>query len=382
MTAHHGSGQIGTAAENVYAFYTALAQRTGAVNLGQGFPDDQAPAALLERAVTSITQGHNQYPPTRGIAELREAVSGHQWSHYGVRLDPDTEVVVTTGASEAITAALLALLRPGDEVVVLEPCYDLYPHAVQLAGGRAVRVNDMGAMARSIGPRTRVILLNSPGNPSGGMLGRAVLCEVGALAQRHDLIVIADEVYEHIVLRAARHVCAHEEPLLRDRCIVVSSAAKTFCVTGWKVGWATGPRTLLDEVHRVKQYLSFASGTPFQYAIAAALGETEAYLHGLCESYRDRCDLLTAALERFGYKVSSPDGGYFLMADAAPLGITDTHALRRHCDDLPRDVGIVGIPGSVFSESPVSFVRFCFAKSRERVEEACARLDRASGGRS
>lgn len=380
MTAR-GSDPV-AAADNVYSAYTALALRTGAVNLGQGFPDDPAPADILERARTAIADGLNQYPPTRGVSDLREAVSGHQLRRYGVHLDPRHEVVVTTGASEAITATLLGLLRPGDEVLLIDPCYDLYPHAVRLVGGRAVHVSDVSALARSVTPRTRAIVINSPGNPSGEILSREEIHEVGTLAQRYDLVVISDEVYEHIVLGATSHICAHEEPLLGDRTVVVSSAAKTFCVTGWKVGWATGPRWLIDEVHRVKQYLSFASGTPFQYAVAAALENPEVYTQDLCRSYRDRCDLLTGALERFGYTVSKPDGGYFVLADAAPLGVVSTEDLHRHCESLPRDVGIVGIPGSVFSESSVSTVRFCFAKSRERVEEACSRLDHSSAKRT
>lgn len=381
MSGPLGEGPTSTGSDNVYAAYTALAARSEAVNLGQGFPDDPAPAALLDRATVAIAEGHNQYPPTRGVAELREAVAGHQRRRYGVHIDPETQVVVTTGASEAITAALMALLSPGDEVLVLEPCYDLYPAAVGLAGGHTVRVEDVGEMAGRVGPRTRVVLLNSPGNPSGQMLSKEQLRTIGELAELHDLVVISDEVYEHIVLGSARHVCAHEEPLLQERCVVVSSAAKTFCVTGWKVGWASGPAHLIDEVHRVKQYLSFASGTPFQYAVAVALGDPEAFMGGLCQSYRERRDLLAAALERFGYEVSRPEGGYFVMADAAPLGVADAEELRHHCQELPDAVGIVGIPGSVFSDGPVTTVRFCFAKSQERVEEACARLDQAGGRR-
>lgn len=363
--------------DNVYAAFTTLAVKTGAVNLGQGFPDDPAPGALLERAISAIADGHNQYPPTRGVRLLLDAISEHQRRQYGVALDPETEIIVTTGASEAITATLMAVIGPGDEVLVVEPCYDLYPAAVELAGGRVVRAASVDAFTDLVGPRTRAVILNSPGNPSGQMLSREDLREVGELAERYNLTVISDEVYEHIVMSTTPHISAHQEPRLRERCVVVSSAAKTFCVTGWKVGWASGPAHLIDQVHRVKQYLSFASGTPFQHAVAVELGEPDAHVRGLCDAYRKRCDLLTSALERSGYTLSRPAGGYFVMADAAPLGVSDTATLWAHCSRLPNTVGIVGIPGAVFSQGEVTTIRFCFAKSQERIEEACARLDRA-----
>lgn len=366
-------------ADNVYSAFTALAVRTGAVNLGQGFPDDSPPPRLVAAAVRALQAGHHQYPPTRGVPELRVAVAEHQRRRYGVALDPDSEVVVTTGASEAITAALLAHISPGDEVVVIDPCYDLYPGAVALAGAQLVRAPDIASLDKHITGRTRAIVLNSPSNPTGILLSRAELAWVGKLAEQHDLLVVSDEVYEHVVLDGAVHVSAHEDPRLRERAIVVSSAAKTFCVTGWKVGWATGPAHLIDGVHDVKQYLSFASGTPFQHAVAEALADPEESVVAMCAAYEERRDHLARALEGVGYRVSRPLGGYFLMADAAPLGVHDASSLQEHCEQLPSMFGIVGIPGSVFTQQDdVTTVRFCFAKSNSRVEEAVARLHAAA----
>lgn len=360
---------------NVYSDFTALALRAGAVNLGQGFPDDPAPAALLDAAIRAISEGHNQYPPTWGVATLREAIADHQESHYGVSLDPNLEVVVTTGASEAISAALLALLDPGDDVLVIEPAYDLYAAAIELAHGRVVWVPSIAQLAEHITPRARVVIINSPCNPSGEMLSAVDLKIVSELAERNDLVVISDEVYEHILLDDLPHVSAHMDPQLRNRTLVVSSAAKTLCVTGWKVGWATGPAHLVAAVHDAKQYLSFAAGTPFQYAVAEGLADMVDHIEALRSSYREHRRLLTTALERVGYQVSRPNGGYFVMADARPLGVHTTIDLWQHCLSLPESVGIVGIPGSVFMKrDDVTTVRFCFAKSRERIDEATARL--------
>ena len=371
--------------ENVYSAFTARALRAGAVNLGQGFPDDPAPAAILDTAIRAISEGHNQYPPTTGVPALRQAITEHQQKYYGIKLDPDTEVVVTTGASEAITAALLAILENGDEVLIVEPAYDLYPAAIALAHAHAVRVKKVTDLAARVTKRTKVILLNSPGNPSGVMLNRADLATVGEVAQTHDLTVISDEVYEHIVLDDKPHICAAEEPRLRDRTLVISSAAKTFCVTGWKVGWATGPAHLVAALHDVKQFLSFASGTPFQLAVAQALTDPTAHVAELRAAYRQRREVLGSALKQAGYTLSwpQPQGGYFLLADASPLGVASIEDLWQHCEELPDLVGIVGIPGSVFTDGEdVTTVRFCFAKSQERVDEAAARLRAATRSRS
>lgn len=360
---------------NVYGYFTALALRTGAVNLGQGFPDDLPPPRLVEAATRAMAAGYHQYPPTQGVPALRVAIAEHQRHRYGVVLDADREVVVTTGASEAITAALLSRVSAGDEVLVLDPCYDLYPGAVALAGAELVRVRDVASLEEHVTARTTAVILNSPGNPSGAMLSLADLARVGVLAERHDLLVVSDEVYEHITFDGAVHVCAHENPRLRKRAIVVSSAAKTLCVTGWKVGWATGPASLIGAMHDVKQYLSFASGTPFQHAVADVLADVDDLVGALRLDYRERRDVLGAALGDAGYVTLRSSGGYFLTADAAPFGVRDAASLWEHCERLPETVGIVGIPGSVFTDRPdVTTVRFCFAKSRERIDMAVARL--------
>jgi N-succinyldiaminopimelate aminotransferase len=361
--------------DNVYSAYSQLAQETGAVNLGQGFPDDPAPAWLLESAVRAVRDGHNQYPPTRGLPVLRAAIAEHQAHHYDVELDQDRQVVVTTGASEAITATLLAVMQPGDEALMVDPCYDLYPAGVALARGTAVRVRSIDDLARAVSPRTRVIVLNSPGNPDGALWTAEDLAQVGALAERHDLVVIADEVYEHIVLGARPHLCAQSEPTLKKRTVVVSSAAKSLCVTGWKVGWATGPAPLIDAVHQAKSMMSFASGTPFQLAVADALPRLDEHVTSLVTAYRERRDQLAQALNERGWPAPIPEGGYFLLADVSGSGVRTTAELEQFCRRLPATTGVVGIPGSVFSQGgDVTTVRFCFAKSDERIDEATRRL--------
>ena len=366
----------------IFAEMTALAQATGAVNLGQGFPDTDGPASLLEAAVGAIRSGANQYPPGRGVPQLRQAIATHQHDWYDLDVDPDTEVLVTTGATEAIAATVLALCEPGDEVVVLEPYYDSYAASIALAGAvrrpvpllpPSFRI-DRERLAAAFGPRTRLVLLNTPHNPTGRVLDAAELEVVAALARQHDAIVVTDEVYEHLVFAGRTHTPIATLPGMAERTLTISSAGKTFSVTGWKIGWLTGPAALVDAVVAVKQYLTFVSGAPFQPAVAQAL---LAPAHEFADRAADlgrRRDLLAGGLADAGFDVLPTEGGYFVLADAAPLGYDDSLAL---CRDLPRLAGVVGVPVQAFCDDPVpvaSLVRFAFCKRDEVLVEAVSRL--------
>ncbi len=374
-----GSGAV---APTVFATMSALATKTGAINLGQGFPDTDGPASLLEDAVTALRGGVNQYPPGRGVPELRGAIAEHQRRFYGLDVDPDTQVLVTAGATEALAAALLALVGPGDEVVVLEPYYDAYAAGIELAGATRrtvpLRFPDYtlapGALAAAVGPRTRLILLNTPHNPTGHVLSAAELEEVARVAREHDLLVVTDEVYEHLVFDGLRHVPLATLPGMRERTLTVSSAGKTFSVTGWKIGWVHGPADLVEAVTTVKQYLTYVNGAPFQPAVANALRLPEEHFTRTAARLQEGRDLLTEGLLEAGFTVSRPGGTYFVVADAAPLGYDDGLAL---CLDLPRLAGVVGVPVRVFHDDQAagaSLVRFAVCKKPEVLAEAARRL--------
>jgi N-succinyldiaminopimelate aminotransferase len=372
----------GTLAATIFAEMSALAARTGAVNLGQGFPDTDGPAEVLAAAVAGITGGRNQYPPGRGIPELRTAIAEHQRRFYGLDVDPDREVLVTAGATEAIAATILALAGPGDEVVVLEPYYDSYAASIALAGATRVTVPlrfpdytlDAGALAAAFGPRTRLVLLNSPHNPTGRVLTADELALVARLAVEHDALVVTDEVYEHLVFDGHRHVPMATLPGMADRTISISSAGKTFSVTGWKVGWVIARAELLDAVTTVKQFLTYVNAGPLQPAVALGLGLPDEVYAATAARLQAGRDLLTAGLLDAGFTVSAPAGTYFVIADAAPLGFTDGLDL---CRRLPSLCGVVGVPVQVFSddvESARSLVRFAFCKRPEVLSEAVRRL--------
>lgn len=384
----------GSVARSIFAEMTDLAAATGAVNLGQGFPDEDGPVSMLEAARQAIIDGHNQYPPGAGIAELRAAVAAHQQRHYGIELAPNTEVLVTTGASEALAATMLALVRPGDEVVTLEPYFDGHAATIAMAGARHRTVPmvpgpagirpDLAVLDEVVGPRTRVILLNSPHNPTGTVLTRAELEAVAAAATRHDVLVVTDEVYEHLVFDDAEHIPIATLPGMAERTVTISSAAKTFSVTGWKIGWLHGPAALVAAIGTVKQYLTYATGAPFQPAVAGALGDDRTP-RALARSLQERRDLLCAGLETAGFGVYIPAGTFFVVADARPLGFTDGAAL---CRALAHDAGVVGIPVAAFCgagsaqgttaavDGLSAFVRFTFCKRTEVLQEAVARLTR------
>jgi N-succinyldiaminopimelate aminotransferase len=367
--------------ETIFSTMTALAEQTGAVNLGQGFPDGGEPPAIVEAAATAMRAGHNQYAPLAGVPALREAIAAHQRRHYDIDLDPATGVQVTFGATEAIASCLLGHVRPGDEVAMLDPSYDSYGAIVALAGGVARPVAlappdwrlEHGALTEAIGPSTRVLLLNSPHNPTGHVLDTGELDLVAAACVEHDVLAVTDEVYEHLVFDG-RHVPLATRPGMAERTLTISSLGKTHSLTGWKVGWVTGPPELLGPVRQVKQFLSFSGGTPLQHAAAAGLAMDDAALE-LAASLRERRDRLAAGLAGAGLGVLHTQGTYFVCADTRPLGEPDAAALSLR---LPHEAGVVAIPLSAFTAVPTpetsALLRFAFCKRDDVLDEAIARL--------
>lgn len=366
----------------IFAEMSALASDTGSVNLGQGFPDVDGPREIAAAAAAAIMEGRgNQYPPGPGIPELRRAVAGHQKRFYGLDVDPDTEVLVTAGATEGIAAALIALMEPGDEAIAFEPYYDSYAACIAMAGGTRVPVTlrppgfrpDLGALRAAITPRTRLILLNSPHNPTGAVFSPAELAQIADVACKHDLLVISDEVYEHMVFEG-EHVPIGSLPGMRERTVTISSAAKTFSFTGWKIGWVTGTPELVSAVRTVKQFLTYVTGGPFQYAVADALALPDAFYASISADLRGRRDLLCAGLAEAGFEVYRPAGTYFITTDIRGLGEKDG---MEFCRALPRRAGVVAIPSSVFyddQDAGRTQVRFAFCKKEEVLREALGRL--------
>ena len=368
----------------IFSEMSALAAATGSVNLGQGFPDTDGPREVAEAAAAAILGGRgNQYPPGNGIPELCQAIAEHQRRFYGLDFDPGSEVLVTAGATEGIAAALLALVEPGDEVIAFEPYYDSYAACVALAGGVRVPVTlrppafrpDLDALRAAITPRTRLILLNSPHNPTGSVFTRGELAAIAELACERDLLVIADEVYEHMVY-VGEHVPIGSLPGMAERTVSISSAGKTFSFTGWKIGWVTATAELVAAVRAVKQFLTFVSGGPFQYAIAEALRMPDAYFTGISADLRVKRDLLCAGLADAGFAVYPPEGTYFVTTDIRPLSDADG---VQFCRDLPRQAGVVAIPSAVLYDDPEAGrtqVRFAFCKRPEMLQDALARIEK------
>jgi N-succinyldiaminopimelate aminotransferase len=372
----------------IFAEMSALAAETGAVNLGQGFPDTDGPREIAQLAADAILAGRgNQYPPGPGVPELRHAIAWHQKRCYGLDYDPGREILVTAGATEAVAAALLALVEPGDEVIALEPYYDSYAACIAMAGGVRVPVTlrppafrpDLDALAAAVTPRTRLILLNTPHNPTGAVLSPAELAAVAELACSRDLLVITDEVYEHLVFEG-EHVPIASLPGMRERTVTISSAGKTFSFTGWKIGWITASADLVAAVKTVKQFLTFVNGGPFQYAVAEALRLPDTYFTGLRDDLRRKRDLLSAGLAEVGFEVYRPAATYFVTTDIRPFGESDGIAF---CRELPRRAGVVAVPTAVLydnQEAGASQVRFAFCKRIEVLEEALTRLRRLRAG--
>jgi N-succinyldiaminopimelate aminotransferase len=367
----------------IFAEMSALATRTGAINLGQGFPDEDGPAEVLEAARQAISDGFNQYPPGPGMPVLHNAISAHQQRFYGLTVDPDREVLVTAGATEALSATILALTVAGDEVVTLEPFYDAYGAVVGLAGATHVTVPmrapefqpDPDELRAAITDRTRLILINNPHNPTGSMLSRETLQLIVELATRHDALIVTDEVYEHLVFDAP-HIPIATLPGARERTITISSAGKTFNTTGWKIGWLTAPHEIVSSILAVKQFLTFVNGAPFQPAIAVGLALPDSFFSGIAATLARKRDLLSAGLTAAGFAVTRPQAGYFVVADAAPIGYADA---EEFCRALPGLAGVVGVPISAFVRQNnradySSLVRFAYCKRETVLDDAVARL--------
>ncbi|GAA1833626.1 aminotransferase class I/II-fold pyridoxal phosphate-dependent enzyme [Agromyces salentinus] len=380
----------GSIASTIFAEMSALATASGAINLGQGFPDEDGPIEVLDAARAAIAEGVNQYPPGMGMPVLREAIARHQRRWYGIEVDAASEVLVTAGATEALAATILALVDDGDEVVTFEPSYDAYAALIARAGGvhRTVPLAfpdwrpDPDDLERVVGPRTRLIIVNTPHNPTGAVFDARTLAHLVRLAERHDAVIVTDEVYEHLVFEG-RHTPIATLPGARERTVTISSGGKTFSTTGWKVGWLVAPAPLVTAILAVKQYLTYVNGAPFQPAIALGLDLPDAVFADAAAALATKRDVLAAGLTAAGFEISIPSAGYFIVADAAPLGFDDA---AEFCRRLPHLAGVVGVPVSAFVHpdrraATRSLVRFAFCKRLDVLQEASARLAML-GGRS
>lgn len=367
----------------IFAEMSARATRTGAVNLGQGFPDTDGPTDVIDRAVDALRSGRNQYAPGLGVPELRAAIAQHQQRFYGLQVDPETEIAVTTGATEAIASALLGLLDPGDEVIALEPYYDSYVAMIQMAGAVrrpvTLRAPDfrlpVDELRAAVSPRTAAILLNSPHNPTGSVLRREELEAIAAVAIEHDLVVISDEVYEHLTFDGLPHIPIASLPGMAERTLTISSGGKSFSFTGWKIGWATGPASLVQALMSVKQFLTYTSGSPLQPAIAHALGADDTYFSDFTARLQSQRDQLCDGLAAIGFDVFVPEGTYFVTTDIRPLGFDDG---LDFCRRLPDRAGVVAIPHEVFYDDRAAgrpLVRWAFCKQPAVIAEALDRLE-------
>lgn len=372
--------------ETIFAEMTRLAVETGSVNLGQGFPDTDGPRSLLEAASGHILKGVNQYPPGPGRPELREAVSRYRARHYGIELDPETEVYITVGATAGIAASMLALLERGDEVIVFEPMYDSYAAMITLAGGvrRSVTLRpepetgrftfDRGELRAAVGPRTRMILVNSPHNPTGTVFTAEELEEIAQVCREHDLIAFTDEVYEFLAFDGRPHVPLASLPGMRERTVSVSSVGKMFAVTGWKTGWVMGPESLVNAVRTVNQFLTFSANGALQLAAAEAIDRQWDWIVAQRQALQGKRDRLAEGLAGTGFDVNVCEGTYFLMADIRPLGYTDGVEVARA---LPKEAGVAAVPAQVFydhEEEGAHLLRFAFCKRDEVLDEAVSRL--------
>ena len=379
----------------IFAEMSALANQTGAVNLGQGFPDTDGPAEISEAAIAAIREGHNQYPPGPGIPSLREAIAEHQQRFYDLSFDPDTEVLVTAGATEALAATMLALLEAGDEVVMFEPYYDSYAAGVAMAGGvrRVVTLRppepgesaegadaygfDEAEFRAAVTDRTKLILLNTPHNPTGKVFTAAELQLIAEVASEHDLLVVTDEVYEHLVF-TGQHLPIAGLPGMAERTVTISSAGKTFSFTGWKIGWVCAPPELVAAIRTAKQFLTFVNGAPFQHAVAVGLRMSDDYFESFSADMASKGKRLAEGLRSAGFGVYEPEGTYFITTDIRPFGETDGFAF---CRSLPERCGVVGVPNVVFYDTKSAgqhLVRWTFCKRMDVIDEAIERLGRLS----
>ena len=376
-------GADGELRQTIFGEMSALAASTGAINLGQGFPDEDGPIEVLDAARQAIRDGANQYPPALGMPVLREAIAAHQQRFYGLRVDPDSQVLVTAGATEALAATILALTEEGDEVLTLEPFYDAY--GAMIAFGKATHVTvplraphflpDHDDLRAAVTDRTRLILINSPHNPTGSVLPRETLELIIELAYDHDAIIVTDEVYEHLTFEV-EHTPISSLPGGFDRTVTISSGGKTFSTTGWKIGWIIAPKPILQAILAVKQYLTYVNGAPFQPAIAVGLGLPDEFFSGVASILQHKCEILSAGLTSAGFTVSTPQAGYFVIADAAALGVTDA---AEFCRSLPSLAGVAAVPVSAFVHPDrrggfETLLRFAFCKKIDVLERAAAQL--------
>jgi aspartate/methionine/tyrosine aminotransferase len=366
----------------IFTVMSALAVQHGAINLGQGFPDTDGPADVIEAAAAALKDGRNQYPPLTGVPELRQAVAAANRRFYGLEIDPNNGVVVTSGATEAITACLMALINPGDEVVLIEPLYDTYLPVVKMLGGvpALVRLNPPDwalpreALAAAFTAKTKLLLLNSPMNPCGKVFTREELGFIAALLTQHDAYAVCDEVYEHLVFAPARHVPLMTLPGMAERTLRIGSAGKTFSLTGWKVGYVSGPNPLCNLVAKAHQNLTFTTPPNLQRAVAIGLGKPDEYFTTLGNDLRGKRDLLAAGLARLGFGVLAADGSYFITTDISPLGFAGDDLA--FCQAITAEARVAAIPVSAFypAAAPTHYVRFAFCKQDSVLREALARL--------
>ena len=377
----------GSIAASIFAEMSALAVRTGAINLGQGFPDEDGPAEVLEAARQAISDGVNQYPPGRGMPVLLDAIARHQQRFYGLTVDSGTEVLVTAGATEALAATILALLAPGDEVVTFEPFYDAYGGLIALGGGihRTVPLRfpdfqpDQGELRAAITDHTRLIIVNNPHNPTGTVFPRETLELIVELAHQHNAIIVTDEVYEHLTF-GVQHIPISTLPGARERTVTISSGGKTFNTTGWKIGWLIAPAPLVTAILAVKQFLTYVNGAPFQPAIALGLGLPDAFFASIATDLAAKRDVLARGLTAAGFTISQPQGSYFIVADATPLGYPDG---AEFCRQLPARAGVVGVPITAFCSPQhradyAPLIRFAYCKKVDVLKLAAKQLARLS----
>ncbi|APQ53714.1 Aminotransferase [Corynebacterium pseudotuberculosis] len=370
--------------QTIFATMSAKAAEFQAINLGQGFPESNGPLAMLQRAQQEIAKGNNQYAPARGIPSLRQAIARARERNFGVSYDPDTEVLVTVGATEAISATILGLVEPGEDVLVFEPYYDSYAASIALAGAQRIAVPlipdgrswtlYLDAFAAAITPRTSMVIINSPHNPTGAVFDEQTLKAFAAICAERDLLVLSDEVYEHYTFANHPHVPIASLPAMRERTITVSSAAKTFNVTGWKTGWALAPAPLLEAVFKAKQFMSYVGATPFQPAIAYALEHEEAWIRKTVADTEAKGICLSDGLRQAGFDVYDTHGAFYVVADIS--SVTDKTG-NQFCLDLPREKGVAAIPIEPFTDSSPewnSMIRFAYCRDQEEILTAIERL--------
>ncbi|MDW3217033.1 MAG: pyridoxal phosphate-dependent aminotransferase [Acidimicrobiales bacterium] len=371
----------------IFTAMSALAAETQSVNLGQGFPDTDGPIAVSQAAIAAINEGHNQYPPLPGLPVLSDAIADHRRRFRGQDFDPDGEILVTTGATEALAAALLALTGPGDEVVTFEPYYDSYAAGIAMSGAsrRVVTLRgndfsfDVAELEAAFTPATKLLLLNTPHNPTGKVFTRAELETIARICVERDVLVVVDEVYEHLVYEDNEHIPIATLPGMAERTVTVSSAGKIFSFTGWKIGWACGPAPLIAAVRTAKQFLTFASGGPWQHAVAAGLRLGDDFFDSYVGEMAAKRERLSDGLAAAGFEVIRPQGTYFVTVDIRSVG---AHDGIDFCMALPRTAGVVAVPAQVFYDNEDEgrhLVRFAFCKKDDVLDEACRRLLAADG---